>query len=571
MAFVLFDKERSELLKRSGERGMPVSETDKTYKLARSGNAQAAYEISEIFMSLDMPRQALSWLTRSAEASYAPAEYKMGKYIYENGRIELESQGGYNLSYDDAGVWLARAADHESADAAYLLARICLESDPPDQSGAAKWYLRSYSLGGKCDYSFAASYCIESGERELALELCIKAAELGDTEATVTAGKLLAQGGEYADAERCFLRAAEISESVELCLLIGNCRENLSDMDGAFGYYERAEALLLSGVECDEKHRDVLFEKLGDAYYLGNGAPADVDKAVNYYSKVVRFGSEESRRRYAKCKFSGDGAERDVAGAAELGLPEAIYEQYKNSPTSTELLRKAASLGYLPAKYDLGKLYYEKGNYDQAILELLPVHSEYDDVSFLLGVCFTRTANYQKAKTYFELAAEKGNSEAEYLIGRFYAAGLGTPADNKRAVEWFKRSASHGDPTGAYELGLCCRTGRGTAKNPQRGMSLISAAADNGCAPAMFEMGNCIRLGAGVEQDKEKALDYYRKAADMGYEPAMYQLGFLYELGYVTGVRSPENALEWYRKCRPSFKDVAVRISACILEISHRK
>lgn len=571
MAFLFLDKEHSEFKKRAGSEGVFTKELDRTYKLAKSGDAEAQFEIYDVCSSLGMVDESLSWLAKSAEGGCSSAEYIIGKYIYENGRIDIESQSGYNLAYEDAEIWLEHSAEHGCADAACLLAHIMLGKDAPDEESAASWYIRSYELGGKCDYAFTARHCLGKGDRDTALELCKIAAGSGDRRSIVTAGRLLIENGEYANAEEYLSLASETAADVEVLYLMGLCREKMSDFEAAAEHYKKADTIVIAGLStAADEVTDALYERLGDLFYLGKGTDPNLEKAVLYYSKVRNFTSEESKRNFASCKFTGDGTERDINTAAELGLPEALYEQYMIDCTKVDLLRKAAEQGYAPARYELGKLNYEKGEYDQAILELLPVHGAYDEVAFILGVCFTKTGNYQQARSYFELAADKGDSEAEYLVGRFYASGLGVAADQKKAVEWFKRSAANGNPTGAYELGMCCKNGIGTAKNPARGMNLIRAAAENGCAPAMYEYANCLRLGSGVEQDKDMAITYYTGSAERGFEPAMYQLGFMNELGQITGARDLEEALRWYKKCRKKYKDVAARISACILEINNK-
>ena len=45
----------------------------------------------------------------------------------------------------------------------------------------------------------------------------------------------------------------------------------------------------------------------------------------------------------------------------------------------------------------------------------------------------------------FELAAEQGNSYAEYQLGKLYCFGQGVPQNLEVGMEWLKASASHGN------------------------------------------------------------------------------------------------------------------------------
>ena len=51
----------------------------------------------------------------------------------------------------------------------------------------------------------------------------------------------------------------------------------------------------------------------------------------------------------------------------------------------------------------------------------------------------------QKAIAMFELAAEQGNSFAEYQLGKIYCFGQGVPQNLEAGMEWLKASASHGN------------------------------------------------------------------------------------------------------------------------------
>jgi len=58
----------------------------------------------------------------------------------------------------------------------------------------------------------------------------------------------------------------------------------------------------------------------------------------------------------------------------------------------------------------------------------------------------------QKAISMFELAAEQGNSYAEYQLGKIYCFGQGVPQNLEAGMEWLKASASHGNEYAAQLL-----------------------------------------------------------------------------------------------------------------------
>ena len=71
------------------------------------------------------------------------------------------------------------------------------------------------------------------------------------------------------------------------------------------------------------------------------------------------------------------------------------------------------------------------------------IHGSVDAV-YGVGKQYLKT-DIQKAISMFELAAEQGNSYAEYQLGKIYCFGQGVPQDLEVGAEWLRTSASHGN------------------------------------------------------------------------------------------------------------------------------
>lgn len=65
------------------------------------------------------------------------------------------------------------------------------------------------------------------------------------------------------------------------------------------------------------------------------------------------------------------------------------------------------------------------------------------------GVDAYARADYAEALRQLTPDAEAGNPEAELMLGRLYAWGLGVPQDFARAWAWFDRAVAHGDADAA--------------------------------------------------------------------------------------------------------------------------
>ncbi len=51
-------------------------------------------------------------------------------------------------------------------------------------------------------------------------------------------------------------------------------------------------------------------------------------------------------------------------------------------------------------------------------------------------------------------AAEQGDAETQFSLGRIYFFGLGVPRDPKEAVKWYTLAAEQGNPLAQWRLGL---------------------------------------------------------------------------------------------------------------------
>ncbi|GGA21319.1 tetratricopeptide repeat protein [Neptunicoccus cionae] len=70
---------------------------------------------------------------------------------------------------------------------------------------------------------------------------------------------------------------------------------------------------------------------------------------------------------------------------------------------------------------------------------------------------------FTQTVTLLTPAAHSGNAEAEFLLGRIYALGLGHSKDPVRGVEFLKRAAGKGHPAAQLHLSKAYASGAGLA------------------------------------------------------------------------------------------------------------
>lgn len=129
------------------------------------------------------------------------------------------------------------------------------------------------------------------------------------------------------------------------------------------------------------------------------------------------------------------------------------------------------------------------------------------------------------ATTWYRLAAEQGDVEAQNNLGAMYQNGMGVPTDLAEAARWYRLAAEQNAPTAKFNLGCLLREGKGVSPAPEEGLRLIREAADAGDAAAASMMGWLLRAGDGMPADLVGSAEYFLKAARRGDELASCSLG----------------------------------------------
>ena len=152
----------------------------------------------------------------------------------------------------------------------------------------------------------------------------------------------------------------------------------------------------------------------------------------------------------------------------------------------------------------------------------------------------------EKARYYFEKAAELGNADALYGLGKLYLKQEFPDYDPAKAVEYLEESAAKGNAFAKYQLGKLLCQGELVSKDIARGLPLLKELAENGVTFASYIAGKVYLREEGW-QDIKKAILYFRQAAEDGNSYAEYQLGRIYYFG--NGVRvDQEKGLEYLKE-----------------------
>ena len=149
------------------------------------------------------------------------------------------------------------------------------------------------------------------------------------------------------------------------------------------------------------------------------------------------------------------------------------------------------------------------------------------------------------AHTRLKKAAEKGNAEAQFELGRIYGNGDGVPQDYQAAIGWLEKAATQNHAKAQESLGSIYANGVGVKQDFPTARSWYLQAARNGLGSAQYLVATMYRFGLfESEVDMDQAVDWYHRAANQNVAAAQLALGKLAMRGkYVK--QDDSAALQW--------------------------
>lgn len=152
--------------------------------------------------------------------------------------------------------------------------------------------------------------------------------------------------------------------------------------------------------------------------------------------------------------------------------------------------------------------------------------NSHDDGSadFSTGMKAYGDEDYEEALKWLIKAAEKGNDDAQFLLGIMYDSGKGMKKPNhQEAVKWYKEAAKEGHTDAQINLGVLYLEGRveDVPKDYKKAFRLFLDAAEKGDVLAQNNLAIMYDEGKGVERNFRKADRLWLLAAQQGYSIAM--------------------------------------------------
>ena len=128
----------------------------------------------------------------------------------------------------------------------------------------------------------------------------------------------------------------------------------------------------------------------------------------------------------------------------------------------------------------------------------------------------------KEAVKLLRLAAEKGNAEAQIMLGKIYSKAfyglIGVPRDAKEGTKWYRLAAEQGHIKAQFLLGSSYEFGNGVPENHKKAVKWYRLAAEQGDALAQKGLGDLHKEGQGVPQNYAIAHMWYNLSATNGWK-----------------------------------------------------
>jgi len=202
------------------------------------------------------------------------------------------------------------------------------------------------------------------------------------------------------------------------------------------------------------------------------------------------------------------------------------------------------------------------------------------EAQYLLGVHHQlgvgMQVNFNEAERYYLQAAQQNHVEAQFALSQLYTMGANTPLINNKAgkrksievgmvrnvpeeYRWLKKAAENGHCMAQSALSIMYYLGNtidGFDKNDSEAFRWALEAAKQCDLSAMEHVAESYRSGRGVKKNIAKAIEWYTRAAEAGWTSSAMELGKMFYNG--DDVQQDfRQAFEWFMPIaeKPKNKD----------------
>ena len=256
--------------------------------------------------------------------------------------------------------------------------------------------------------------------------------------------------------------------------------------------------------------------QVGFMQSVGSGCQFDYKKTEEYFLEILDL--LDNPRKDTLCRFYISHGEFKKAADIYVGMaesyPEAAYQLgllhkcgvlnepfMPNYSKAAFYLQMALDEGYIKAAYELGNLYFNPtGDFKK---------------------------DFQKSNKYYHIAAENGDSDAQYMLGYMYYYGH-IEKNIHKSLKYHEMAAVQGHVLSAAHLALLYQIPE--IHNYEKAFYFAKYAADRGDALSEFVLGTLYLSGRGCEPDEDRAYFCFKHSAKNGAPEAKLLLMQMEEL-----------------------------------------
>lgn len=473
-----------------GDMGMPEDpeQSLKWYKAAAAQGLPKALNSYGCILEDEQPSEALKLYKAAGEAGYSMGMSNYARCLYYGIGIEKK--------IDDAYKWLIRAANADASnDGAQYMLGICYfngEGVEKDLEASVKWYRKAADNGHQsAQYELGLCYLYGEGVEE----------SFDDAIQWFRAGSARGE-------QRCTDKLADLADQITPGLKIENLDHWMRQSVFTSAEFAERQLKLILRQPMDCSLHDVVNTllsaadrgaesaqlALGRCYELGMGVAQDLKQAYHWYKTAYDRGSSFAEQHALKCL-------------------RTCFENNVFPDGAENFLRDSANKRNTNAMISLAYFFRFQNPDGQDFAESL---------------------------RFYRQAAESGDSEAQYLLGRFLLMKNLVKHERERAIRWFDSSLEKGLDTAVSPE----QNDQEQQNERIEALKWLNSAGEEGSHEALRFLSSLYHRGLCVLVDPEQSVKLMVRAAEMDDPIAQGLLGVIFLEG--VGVeRREQDGVKW--------------------------
>ncbi len=282
-----------------------------------------------------------------------------------------------------------------------------------------------------------------------------------------------------------------------------------------------------------------------------------MELAVEEERPVPFYKPEELQEKIKKASEENDPVAQYTIGAMLYYGKLVAQDKFK----AEKYITMAANAGYAEAQTQMAYIHIDKSSHTLALEWLYKAAAQKEPwACFKLAQYYEEGVHvfksYDKAREYYEIAADAGIMNAVLKLGTYYQYGIGVEKDNKSAIAYYEFASEKGNDDFRLHVSLLLTklfVELGNNPEEQQGESKEQIfkwqlrAAELGHLDSIVATAQAYFEGIGTTVDYVKAIEWYKKATEYGHLVSMVKLGQIYANGLGTSINF-EEAAKWYRR-----------------------